>query len=103
MKVVIVAKTHMRGGACIGAISMDGQSVRLIAHNMASNEHFNLQYQVGDVWEVEADPPTDLKPPHVENIVVRGKHFLQAVSMDRVTRFIEQVMPVECSIHCPQV
>lgn len=96
MKVVIVAKTRMGGGACIGAISTDGQSVRLIAHDMATNEHFNLEYQIGDVWEVETDPPTDLKPPHVENIIVRSKRLLQAVSRDRVMRFIEQVMPPAC-------
>jgi len=96
MKVIIVAKTHMRGGACIGAITMDGQSVRLVAHDMASNDHFNCEYQIGDVWEIQADPPKDLNPPHVENIIVRSKRLLQAVSMDRVIRFIEQVMPPIC-------
>ena len=93
MKVVIVAKTHMRGGACIGAISVDGESVRLIAPDMESNEQFNLEYQIGDVWEIEGEPPAELKPPHIENLVVRYKRCLQAVSLDRVTRFIERVMP----------
>ncbi len=93
MKVVVVAKTHMGGGACIGAISDDGQSVRLIAQDMDGNEHFNLDYQIGDVWEIEGDPPADLKPPHIENVVVQQKHRLREASTDRVTRFIEKVMP----------
>lgn len=96
MKVIIVAKTHMRGGACIGAISVEGKSVRLIAHDMASNDHFNLEYQIGDVWEIHADPPEDLIPPHIENIVVRSRRLLRRASIDRVTRFIEQVMPPIC-------
>lgn len=30
MKVIIVAKTRKGAGACIGAITFDGQSVRLL-------------------------------------------------------------------------
>ena len=33
MKVLIVAKTRMGGGACIGAITEEGESVRLIPFN----------------------------------------------------------------------
>lgn len=36
MKVLIVAKTRMGGGACIGAITENGESVRLIPFNSPS-------------------------------------------------------------------
>lgn len=74
MLVTIVAKTRMGGGACIGGITGDGRSVRLIAPDMGFNDHFNNEYEVGDVWEVEADPPSEIKPPHTENIHVRTSH-----------------------------
>lgn len=57
MKVLIVAKTRQGGGACIGGITFEGQSVRLIAPDAATNEHVGLEYQVGEVWEIEAAPP----------------------------------------------
>ncbi|WP_374689312.1 ATP-dependent DNA helicase RecQ, partial [Promineifilum sp.] len=76
MNVTIVAKTRMGGGACIGGIAADGRSVRLIASDMAFNDHFNQEYQVGQVWEIDADPPDRLIPPHVENVVVRHKRLV---------------------------
>jgi ATP-dependent DNA helicase RecQ len=71
--VTIVAKTRMGSGACIGGITADGRSVRLIAADMSFNAHFNLDYEVGDVWEIDGEPPADILPPHTENIVVRRK------------------------------
>lgn len=73
MLVTIVAKTRMGSGACIGGITADGRSVRLIAADMSFNAHFNLDYEVGDVWEIDGEPPADILPPHTENIVVRRK------------------------------
>ncbi len=94
MKVVIVAKTRMGGGACIGAITFTGQSIRLIAADAETNDHFNQEYEIGDVWDVEyvADPA--IEPPHVENIIVRKKTKLP--SIDNVVEFIEKQMPPVC-------
>ncbi len=47
MIVTIVAKTRQRRGACVGGITADGRSVRLIAADAAFNEHYNLKYEVG--------------------------------------------------------
>ena len=91
MIVTIVAKTHMGGGACIGGITADGRSVRLIAPDMAFNEHFNLDYQVGDVWEIAGEPPDDLIPPHTENVIVRRKR--RQGMADDLLGLIERHMP----------
>ncbi len=76
MIVTIVAKTHQGSSACVGGITADGHSVRLIASDAAFNEHHNLEYEVGQRWEIDADPPEEIIPPHVENIVVRRKRPL---------------------------
>ena len=76
MIVTIVAKTRQRRGACVGGITADGRSVRLIAADAAFNEHSNLEYDVGQRWEIDADPARDIIPPHVENVVVRHKRPL---------------------------
>jgi len=91
MKVLIVAKTRQGGGACIGGITFEGRSVRLIAADAATNERAGLEYEVGEVWEVDAAPAEQVIPPHVENIAVRSKRRLGPMT-DPVP-FIQQHMP----------
>lgn len=90
MKVLIVAKTRQGSGACIGGITFEGRSVRLIAADAAFNEHVGLEYTVGEVWEVEGTAPHEIIPPHVENIVVQSKRRLGPMSNPE--RFIERHM-----------
>lgn len=76
MRVLIVAKTRMGGGACIGAITEKGESVRLVPFNADPHDGVNKEYEVGDIWEITAEPETALIPPHNENIVVHQKQRL---------------------------
>jgi len=94
MKAVIVAKTRMGGGACVGGLTFDGRSLRLIASDRETNEHFNLDYQVGEVWEIETRPDPEIIPPHVENVIVVNKRRLGLMS--KIETFIEQQMPPVC-------
>jgi len=91
MKVVIVAKTRMGSGACIGALSFSGRSLRLVASDRETNEHFNMDYQVGQVWEVETCEDPEIVPPHTENVIVKRKRLLAPIS--GITEFIEQQLP----------
>ena len=93
MKVLIVAKTRQGAGACIGGITFDGRSVRLIAADAATNERAGREYEIGEVWGIEGAPPPagDLIPPHVENIVVRDKRRLGP--MTRPAKFVQRHMP----------
>jgi len=92
MNVVIVAKTRMGNGACVGGITADGRSVRLVPADAAFNEHCNLDYEVGQLWEIEAEEPPEIVPPHVENVIVRRKRRLGPV--DDLTAHIERHMPI---------
>lgn len=91
MKVVVVAKTRMGRGACIGALTFDGRSLRLIASDRETNEQFNMDYQVGDVWDIEATEDPEIVPPHIENVIVKNKQFLAPIS--GMIEFIETQMP----------
>ncbi len=91
MKVLIVAKTRRGAGACVGGITGSGQSVRLIAQDAASNERAGLEYEVGEVWEIEWCPDPDIIPPHVENIIVRCAKRLRL--SNRITESIWRFMP----------
>jgi ATP-dependent DNA helicase RecQ len=74
MKVVIVAKTRQGSGACIGAITFDGRSLRLLAPEQdVARGHHNLDYAIGDVWDIDYVLPEEIIPPHVESVIVTAK------------------------------
>ena len=91
MRVLIVAKTRRGSGACIGGITSDGRSVRLVAANAGTNERAGIEYEVGEVWDVDAIPAVNLVAPHVENVIVRARRKLKQIG-DPVP-IIEQHMP----------
>ncbi len=91
MKVLIVAKTRRGQGACVGGITQHGRSVRLIAANAATNERAGMEYEIGEVWEIETAPVPEIVPPHVEDVLV-----LSAVRLrlsDKVEQTIRRFMP----------
>lgn len=94
MRVLIVAKTRMGSGACIGAITEKGESVRLIPFNEDPHDGANREYEVGEIWEITAEPETSLIPPHNENFVVHRKSRLHTTQdMKELVSAIELLMP----------
>ena len=94
MRVLIVAKTRMGSGACIGAITEKGESVRLIPYNADPHDGANREYEVGDIWEITGKPETSLIPPHNENIVVNKKQRLRTTKDTKdLVSAIELLMP----------
>ena len=91
MRILVVAKTRRGAGACVGGITADGHSVRLIASDAASNERAGLEYEVGEVWEIDSVPDPDIVPPHVENIIVLRARRLRR--SQRVAETIHRFMP----------
>jgi ATP-dependent DNA helicase RecQ len=91
MRVLIVAKTRQGSRACVGGITSDGHSVRLVAVDAETNDRAGMDYAVGEVWEVDFAPAEKTVPPHVENVVVHRKHRLgRKVNLVPI---IEQFMP----------
>ena len=94
MRVLIVAKTRMGRGACIGAITEKGESVRLVPFNADPRDGANKEYEVGEIWEITAEPETSLIPPHNENIVVYKKSRLHTTKDTKdLVSAIELLMP----------
>ncbi|MBI5383663.1 MAG: DNA helicase RecQ [Verrucomicrobia bacterium] len=91
MKILIVAKTRRGGGACVGGITEEGHSVRLVAHDAATNERAGLEYEVGEVWEIESAPDEHIIPPHVENIIVL--HARRVKRSENLEQVIHRYMP----------
>ncbi|MDE0401186.1 MAG: DNA helicase RecQ [Candidatus Poribacteria bacterium] len=94
MRVLIVAKTRMGAGACIGAITENGESVRLIPYNADPHDGANREYEVGDIWQITGKAETSLIPPHNENFVVHQKSRLHTTKDTKdLVSAIELLMP----------
>lgn len=83
MKVLIVGKTRMRNGLCIGAIAEKGQSLRLDSDS---------DYQVGQIWDIDYTL-APRKPPHTEDVIVNSKKYINEYSVKNQVKVIESYMP----------
>ncbi|MFO7630921.1 MAG: DNA helicase RecQ [Caldilinea sp.] len=92
MKVLIVAKTRMGGGACVGGIALDdGRSVRLIDAHVEAHQGGGMHYAVGEVWEIDASPAAQAELPHSEDTIVQSSRRIGRMS--NPAAFVEQHMP----------
>ncbi|NJN81915.1 MAG: hypothetical protein HC802_06265 [Caldilineaceae bacterium] len=94
MDVWIVAKTRRGTRACIGAITADGQSVRLVAANQEIDPRAGMDYAVGQTWDVDIRPDRTVQPPHVENVFVFSKK--RRPNFNDIEQIIERHMPPRC-------
>ncbi|MFL5735175.1 MAG: dual OB domain-containing protein [Chloroflexia bacterium] len=70
MKVLIVAKTHVHGRACVGGLALDdNRPLRLLEPNGA-HQPADTPYDVGQIWDLDVEPCPHVTPPHVEDMRV---------------------------------
>lgn len=70
MKVLIVGRTKMgRNTRCIGGLCANGRSVRLLD---VSGHNFSISapFQPGQLWELHFHDSKQIRPPHVEDVLV---------------------------------
>ena len=84
MKMLIVGKTRMYSGFCIGAITEKGHSLRLDSDS---------EYEVGQIWDIEYTSMTQRKPPHTEDVIVNSKRYIKEFSVKDQIKVIESCMP----------
>lgn len=75
-RVLIVAKTHMQNGICIGGLTREtNKGVRLLEAD-GSHQSEDTSLDVGQVWEMEFHPAAPLTPPHVEDVCVTHENLV---------------------------
>lgn len=76
VRAVIVGKTHMGAAACVGAMSLEsGASLRLLT-STGYNQPGNTHFEVGGIWDLEFTAAPNLRPPHVEDVLVNRERFV---------------------------
>lgn len=69
--VLIVARTKMYGAkVCVGALSDQGEYLRLMNRSCESDQAGNVPYRIGQWWQIDCNACGEQKPPHVEDVSV---------------------------------
>ena len=84
-RVLIVARTRMGSGVCVGGLALDSnRSVRLLTREGALQPRLT-EFQVGQIWDVNFRRVANVDPPHVEDVMVFLQHLLETVDNMRDT------------------
>lgn len=76
-RVLIVAKTHMNNGACVGGLLMKtNRHIRLLTPDRTKQPE-ETPFDVGQLWDIEFRL-TGVDRPHVESVVVMREQFYAA-------------------------
>ncbi len=95
-KILIVGKTKMRYGVCIGGLVLDDfRSVRLIPE-FGVNHPFDTPFNIGDLWDVTYDeiPSSEKRKPHTEDVILRGQQYCENLPMPKIIDLIETAFEV---------
>ncbi len=68
-RVLIVAKTRMKCGTCVGGLLFNGQKVRLL-DEYEHNQPVDTTLDIGDIYNITYTPRENCILPHTEDILV---------------------------------
>jgi hypothetical protein len=78
MNVLIVAKTKLGYGVCVGALDANQRSLRLYESRWRFPA-VTTQYEIGQLWDMELEERQETEPPHVEDALVVRRKFIRDV------------------------
>ena len=94
-KVLIVGKTRMGSGICIGGIVLvNDRSVRLRLESGHSHDK-NAPFNLGEIWDLKLKdlPKREVAAPHTEDVQVISKDYVKKLSRrklrDRILRITD--------------
>lgn len=90
MECVILAKTRMTEGyVCVGGLLLNGRMIRLLDEN-GYNQPVDTEFSIGDVWDIEFSNKWNIRPPHVEDVLVGSINFLDK-SIENLSQYIQGI------------
>lgn len=77
MEVLIVAKTKMTNGFCVGGIVISTRRLVRLLNRGNRNQPLDSEYEVGQIWNIKFIDRNPVIPPHTEDIIVLENSFLR--------------------------
>jgi hypothetical protein len=91
MKVLIVAKTKLGFGVCVGALDEADNSLRLYEQGWRFPPA-SSPYEIGQLWEMDLELSANTEPPHVEDAMVKTRKLIKKVPRLR-TYLLQRISP----------
>jgi hypothetical protein len=90
MTIVITAKTRMGRDVCVGALDLETDRSLRLQRSDGSNQPADCSYEVGQTWEMEYQACANLRPPHLEDVMVLSERLVGRLENAREL-FLERV------------
>lgn len=88
--ILIVSKTQMKNGVCVGGIDESTCELVRLHNDRGGNLPFDAPYEIGDRWEMTIQPAWNTRPiPHVEDKQTTPIRKLGNIGINGVVNFIE--------------
>lgn len=88
MEVLIVSKTHMKNGVCVGGLANNGRFVRLL-DNHSHHQPSDSTLEVRQIYDVTFSPRSNPILPHSEDVLVQSMEYRRTLNSN--TDLIEYI------------
>ena len=91
-EVLIVSKTKLKNGVCIGSINLNNGEFVRIHGAKGENLPSDAPYEIGDVWEMDIEKAWNCRPkPHIEDKQVTSSNRIGNVGDKGIISYIHQI------------
>ena len=89
VKVLIVSRTQMKNGVCVGGINIDTCELIRLHNDRGGNLSCDAPYQIGEIWSMVVENPWNPRPePHTEDRSVTPKSLVENIGISGVVEYI---------------
>ena len=89
--VLIVSKTQMKNGVCVGGIIEETCKLIRLHGERGENLPFDVPYEIGDRWIMSVEKAWNARPkPHVEDMQTRPHNRINNVGTKGIIQFVQQ-------------
>ena len=90
MEILIVSKTKMREAVCVGAVTQNGEYIRLL-DNFSYNQPINTAFNIGQIWDIEFKKRIDIIAPHIEDVLVTSQTYVKQVNLSDIYLILKKL------------
>ncbi len=92
MRILIVAKTHMKHAFCVGAYDItNNKNIRLLT-SKEDNQPLDTKFNIGQIWDIEYIARHNISNPHTEDVLVQKVEFVE--NINNIVDFLIKNVPI---------
>ena len=86
MEILITSKTHKGKAACVGGLVINNNRLVRLLNPGNWDQYADTDMDIGDVWDINYNPREDVKPPHIEDVIIQSKRYIREIT--NISEFI---------------